>query len=78
MVKIDNSPLNTVSDRIKKTLGHSSDPGYATIGLTISAGGGAIVKSFLMFCYLLVGTITCDADPGYHVIKFSMPQYKMA
>ena len=36
MVKIDNSPLNTGSDRIIKTLGHSAYPDYATIGLTIS------------------------------------------
>ncbi len=39
------------------------------IRLSISAKGGAILKSFLVFFYLLVGTISYAADPGYHVVK---------
>jgi DNA-binding beta-propeller fold protein YncE len=39
------------------------------IKLSISAKGGAILKSFLVCCYLIIGTICHAADPGYHVIK---------
>src|SRR5208283_1478163 len=34
-----------------------------------SAKGGDILKTFLLFCSLLVGTISYAADPGYHLIK---------
>ena len=42
------------------------------IRLSMFAKGGDILKSFLVFFYLLVGTISYAADLGYHVVK-TMP-----